>query len=292
MMDQYAQPEVLVNTEWVAAHLNDPNVRLVEINEDPDLYSRGHIPTAVHWHPDWRDYLSRDYLIGNRMAYLASNMFGIQPETTVVFYGADYNWWAGFAYWLFKRFNHADCRIMDGGREKWMAEGRPLSSETPLVTATDYQMSTVAPDHHDLRLSAEQLITHIKAGNLVIDVRSAEEYSGKVVFVPSAFKDMFFPQRGHIPTAINLHWKTALRQDGTFKSASELRAMYKEAGVKWNEDVAVYCSVGERSGHSWFVLKYLLGHPRVLNYDGSWVEWGSRIELPHVKGSEPASWPE
>jgi thiosulfate/3-mercaptopyruvate sulfurtransferase len=288
-MNQYAIPEVLVDTDWVAAHHDDPHIRLLEVNEDPNLYGTGHIPQAGHWHPDWRDYLSHDYLVGNRLAFLASRLLGISEDTTAVFYGADHNWWAGFAFWLFKRFGHADCRILNGGREKWIAEGRPLSIAEPKFPNVSYSFSK--QNERLLRVTAEEVIAHIQQGKVLIDVRSPEEYSGQKVFVPSAYSDMIFPRKGHIPTAVNVHWKKALNPDGTFKSVEALRELYQQAGVELDQEVIVYCSVGERSGHSWFVLKYLLGHPNVRNYDASWVEWGSRTELPLASGIETGKWP-
>jgi thiosulfate/3-mercaptopyruvate sulfurtransferase len=285
----YAHPEVIVDTAWVAQNLDNPQVRLVEVNENPDLYATGHIPHAIHWHPDWRDYLSRDYLIDNRMTFVAERLLGISHDTILVFYGADYNWWAGFTFWLFKRFGHKDCRILNGGREKWIAEGRPLTTDKPKHPKTEHKFAKEPAAL--FRATAEEVTEHIQQGKRLVDVRSEDEYSGRQVFVPSSFSEMTFPAKGHIPTASNIEWKKTLNPDGTFKSAPELLALYEEAGITLQDEVIVYCSVGERSGHSWFVLKYLLGHPQVRNYDASWVEWGSREDLPRQRGLNPGKWP-
>ncbi len=291
-MNEYTHPEVLVSTEWVAEHRCDPNIRLVEVNEDQKLYYTGHIEDAVHWHPDWRDYLNREYLIGRRMAFLSARLLGIQEGTTVVFYGADHNWWAGFAFWLFKRFGHADCRIMDGGREKWIAEGRPLSADIPEYENTTYHLGMTKTDETHLRAKAEDVIMHIQQGKPIVDVRSLDEYAGKVVFAPSAFQDMLYPERGHIPTAAHFHWKKALNPDGTFKSVADLRTAFQKANIDLDEEIITYCSVGERSGHTWFVLNYLLGLPNVRNYDASWVEWGSQPDFPQSTGELPGDVPD
>ncbi len=276
----YAHPDTLVSTEWVAAHLNDPNVRIIESNEDPLLYLSGHIPGAVQvdWTNDLNDPVRRDYISRDGFAALMSRI-GVTPEMTVVFYGDKNNWWACYAFWVFQLFNHTNAKIMDGGRAKWEQEKRPLTREVPMYPATTYP----APDRDDsaIRAFRDQVLAHVKAGKPLIDVRTPAEYIGEKLHMPE------YPQEGalrggHIPGAKNVPWAEAINpEDGTFKPADELRALYeKEQGLNPADEVITYCRIGERSSHSWFVLKYLLGYSHVRNYDGSWTEWGNAVGLP------------
>jgi thiosulfate/3-mercaptopyruvate sulfurtransferase len=281
-MSGYAHPEVLVDTAWVAEHLNDPKVRLVESNEDLLLYETGHIPGAVKidWVSELNDPVVRDYLDAEQFAELLASK-GISNDTTVVFYGDKHNWWATYAFWVFKLFGHQDARILNGGRAKWIAEGRELTREVPSYPRGSY----TAPERDDnsIRAFRDQVLQHIKqSGGALVDVRSPQEFSGERTHMPE------YPQEGtlrggHIPTAVNVPWAKAVKEDSTFKDADELRALYGELGVTPDKDVVAYCRIGERSSHTWFVLTYLLGYPRVRNYDGSWTEWGNGVGLPIEK---------
>lgn len=281
-MAEYAHPEVLVDTAWVAGHLNDRRVRLVESNEDILLYDQGHIPGAVKldWVGDLNDPVVRDYLDQAQFAQLMAAK-GIANDTTVVLYGDKHNWWATYALWVFKLFGHADVRILDGGRAKWIAEGRALTRVAPSYPATSY--SAPARDDVAIRAFRDQVLAHIKAsGTALVDVRSPQEYSGERTHMPE------YPQEGtlrggHIPTAASIPWAQAVKDDSTFKSFDELQALYGGKGITPDKDVIAYCRIGERSSHTWFVLTYLLGYPRVRNYDGSWTEWGNGVGLPIEK---------
>jgi thiosulfate/3-mercaptopyruvate sulfurtransferase len=276
----YAAPEVLVSTEWVAEHLDDPDVRIVESNEDPLLYASGHIPGAVEidWTRDLNDPLRRDYLEAERFDALMSRN-GIGRETTVVFYGDKNNWWATYAMWVFHLFGHAHCRIMDGGRIKWQKEGRPMTKEVPQYPPIEY----TSPKRDDKRFRAfrDQVLAHVHAQGKLIDVRSPEEFSGERMHMAD-YPNEGALRGGHIPGAKNVPWAKAVNpEDGTFKPADELRQIYEEgAGLRAEDDVVVYCRIGERSSHTWFVLHYLLGYPEVKNYDGSWTEWGNLVGAP------------
>jgi thiosulfate/3-mercaptopyruvate sulfurtransferase len=276
----YAHPEVLVSTEWVAAHLDDPSVRLVESNEDPLLYASGHVPGAVEvdWTRDLNDPLRRDYLDDQRFAELMRRI-GVTPETTLVFYGDKNNWWACYAYWVFQLFGHRNARIMDGGRIKWLNEGRPTSRETPRHAATDYPV----PHRDDSKVRAfrDQVMRHVEGRGKLIDVRSPPEYSGERLHMPE-YPNEGALRGGHIPGAANVPWARAINSaDGTFKTAGELRGIYEgEAKLAPDDDVVVYCRIGERSSHTWFVLTNLLGYRQVRNYDGSWTEWGNLVGAP------------
>ncbi len=279
----YAHPEVLVSTEWVAQHLDDPTVRIIESNEDPLLYASGHIPGAVQvdWTNDLNDPTVRDYLDKRGFEALAARI-GITPETTVVFYGDKNNWWATYAFWVFQLFGHTNARVMDGGRLKWEQEGRPLTREVPSYPATQY----IAPERNDSEIRAfrDYVKEHAKRGGQLVDVRSPGEYTGELLHMPN------YPQEGalrggHIPGARNIPWARAANEDGTFKPADALRAIYiEEQGLNPQEETIAYCRIGERSSHSWFVLKYLLGFSNVRNYDGSWTEWGNSVGVPIEKG--------
>lgn len=281
-MSGYAHPEALVDTAWVADHLNDPKVRIVECNEDILLYDQGHIPGAVKidWVGELNDPIIRDYLDRERFEQLMVSK-GISNDTTVVFYGDKHNWWATYALWVFKLFGHPDARIMNGGRAKWIAEGRPLTREVPSYPPGEYH----APERNDAAIRAfrDQVLTHIRqSGAALVDVRSPQEYTGERLHMPE------YPQEGalrggHIPTAVNIPWASAVREDSTFKSADELRELYASKGITPDKDVIAYCRIGERSSHTWFVLTYLLGYPKVRNYDGSWTEWGNAVGLPIEK---------
>ena len=276
----YAHPEALVSTEWVAQHLDDPAVRIVESDEDALLYASNHLRNAVEvdWTRDLNDPLRRDYLDDRRFAWLMSRL-GVTSETTLVFYGDKNNWWACYAYWVFQLFGHANARIMDGGRLKWEKEGREMTREKPSYPATQY----TAPERDDTKIRAfrDEVLKHVQAGKQLVDVRSPQEYSGERLHMPD-YPNEGALRGGHIPHAANVPWARAVNtEDGTFKTADELRAIYEdEAKLAHDDDVIVYCRIGERSSHTWFVLTHLLGYPRVRNYDGSWTEWGNLVGAP------------
>jgi thiosulfate/3-mercaptopyruvate sulfurtransferase len=276
----YVHPEVLVSTDWVANHLNDPKIRIVESNEDPLLYPSGHIPGAVEvdWTRDLNDPVRRDYLGKDGFQALLRRL-GITKDTTVVFYGDKNNWWATYASWVFHLFGHDNSKIVDGGRIKWLNEGRPLTKDVPSYPASDY----VAAERDDKKFRAfrDQVLEHTNAKKPMIDVRSPAEYSGERLHMPD-YPNEGALRGGHIPGAKSVPWAKAVNpEDGTFKTAEELRGLYeKEAGLKPEDDVVVYCRIGERSSHTWFVLRNLLGYKQVRNYDGSWTEWGNLVGVP------------
>ncbi len=289
---EYARPNSLVSTQWVQDHLDDPNIRIVESDEDVLLYEQGHIPGAVKldWHTDLQDQVRRDYVNRSRFEELLSER-GIGNHTTVIFYGDKNNWWATYALWAFQLFGHTNAKIMNGGRQKWLAEERPITTEVPTYPATDYK----APERNDAEIRAfrdeviallDQDRNGLKEGIALVDVRSNPEYTGETIHMVN------YPQEGaqrggHIPGARNIPWATAVREDGTFKSPEELQQIYGNQGVTPDKDVVAYCRIGERSSHTWFVLTYLLGYPKVRNYDGSWTEWGNLVDVPIEKG-QPA----
>lgn len=281
---KYAHPEVLVSTEWLQQNLGTDGLVVVESDEDVLLYEIGHIPTAVKidWHTDLNDPVTRDYVEGPEFAKLMSQK-GISRDSTVVIYGDKSNWWAAYALWVFKLFGHEDVRLLDGGREKWIAEGRELTKEQPAVTASDYPV--IERDDSVLRAFRDDVLKHF--GNPLIDVRSLEEYTGERTHMP-AYPEEGALRGGHIPSAKSVPWAKAAGELGVFKEREELDDIYLgQAGLKEGDNVIAYCRIGERSSHTWFVLNYLLGFKNVRNYDGSWTEWGSLVRVPIVKGAEP-----
>lgn len=276
---RYAHPEVLVSTDWLAQHLDDPRVRVLESDEDVLLYDMGHIPGAlkIDWHNDLNDPLVRDYIDREQFQALVRRL-GISDDTTVVFYGDKNNWWATYALWVFELFGFRNGRILDGGRAKWEAEGRPMVEDVPEVKPSRF----VAGERNDARIRAfmSDVREHVESRGKLVDVRSPDEFSGAKLHMPD------YPQEGamrggHIPGARNVPWSRAANADGTFRGADELRTLYEgEAGLRPGDDVVAYCRIGERSSHTWFVLKYLLGYDRVRNYDGSWTEWGNAVRAP------------
>lgn len=281
---EYAHPEVLVSTQWLAENKDLPGLVVVESDEDVLLYETGHIPGAVKidWHTDLNDPVTRDYVDGAGFAKLLSRV-GISRDTTVVIYGDKSNWWASYALWVFKLFGHADVRLLDGGRDAWIAEGRELTRDVTAVTASEYPV--VERDDSTIRAFRDDVLKHF--GNPLIDVRSAVEYSGERTHMPD-YPDEGALRGGHIPSAKSVPWARAAGENGVFKTRAELEAIYlDEVGLKAGDSVIAYCRIGERSSHTWFVLNYLLGLPGVRNYDGSWTEWGSLVGVPIVKGTEP-----
>jgi thiosulfate/3-mercaptopyruvate sulfurtransferase len=274
----YAHPERLVTTQWLADHAGEPGLVIAESDEDVLLYDTGHIPGAVKidWHADLNDQVTRDYVDAQGFSQLMSAK-GITRDTTIVFYGDNFNWWAAYALWVCSLFGHADVRLLDGGRQRWIAEGRPLDTAVPAPARTDYPV--VPRDDATIRAFKDDVLAHIGHGPLV-DVRSPGEYSGELTHMAD------YPQEGalragHIPTAQNVPWRRAANEDGTFRDAGELAAIYLgELGIAPDDDVVAYCRIGERSSHTWFVLTHLLGLPKVRNYDGSWVEWGNAVRVP------------
>jgi thiosulfate/3-mercaptopyruvate sulfurtransferase len=279
----YSNPDVLVSTDWVAQHLNDPNVRIIESNEDLLLYPSGHIPGAVQvdWEKDLNDQLKRDYLDKKQFEKLMSKI-GVTTDTTVVFYGDKNNWWACYAYWVFKLFHHKNAKIMDGGRLKWEKEKREFTKEVPKYRETKYE--AVERDDSEIRAFRDQVLNHIKTGLNLVDVRSPQEYSGERLHMPD-YPNEGALRGGHIPGAKNIPWARAINSDdGTFKTAEELKNIYEnENNLSSKNEVIAYCRIGERSSHTWFVLTNLLGYPKVRNYDGSWTEWGNLVGVPIEK---------
>ena len=278
----YAHPDALVSTEWLAQHVGDANLRVLESDEDVLLYDSGHIPGAlkVDWHLDLNDPVQRDYVSRADFQQVVRRL-GIDEKTTVVFYGDKNNWWATYALWVFQLFGFTNVKVLDGGRAKWEAEGRELTSDVPAVKPSSY----TAPEREDARIRAFQddVRKHVQSKGKLIDVRSPDEFTGKKLHMAD------YPQEGalrggHIPGAKSVPWARAANADGTFKSANELRAIYEtEAGLSPGDDVVAYCRIGERSSHTWFVLHYLLGYDKVRNYDGSWTEWGNTVRAPIEK---------
>jgi thiosulfate/3-mercaptopyruvate sulfurtransferase len=276
----YTYPSVLVTTDWVAEHLDDPAVRLIESNEDTLLYSAGHIPGAVHvdWTADLNDQLRRDYL--DRVGFEAlCARIGITRNSRLVFYGDKNNWWACYAFWVFQLFGHTQATVMDGGRLKWEQEGRPFTREVPSYQPTAYEAPQRLDSPH--RVFRDDVLAFVKEKGQLVDVRSPEEYSGERLHMPG-YPNEGALRGGHIPGARSVQWARAINpEDGTFKTAEELRAIYQdEQGLDPNQEVIAYCRIGERSSHTWFVLKYLLGFAQVRNYDGSWTEWGNLVGVP------------
>ncbi len=281
-MADYASADVLVSTEWVAAHAADPGVRVVEVDVNTASYDEGHVPGAVGWAWDSQlcDTVRRDIVPKAAFEALMSAS-GIAADTTVVLYGDNNNWFAAWAFWQLKIYGHRDVRLMNGGRVKWLAEGRELSDAAPGPAATDYAASD--PDF-SIRAYLPDVTEAVKAGSVeLVDVRSPAEFSGEILSPPGLPETC--QRGGHIPGASNIPWGKACNEDGTFKSADELRELYRSAGITGEKPVIAYCRIGERSSHSWFVLKYLLGLDGVTNYDGSWTEWGNLVGAPVARGA-------
>jgi len=277
----YVHPEVLVETSWVAEHLNDPSIRIIEADEDVLLYEVGHLPGAVKldWHVDVQDPLDRDFIDQQGYEKLMSR-WGIGNDTTIVLYGDKNNWYACYSFWLFTMFGNNSLKIMNGGRQKWEAEGLPLTKDVPQYQPATYHSQ---PEDESIRAFRDDVMSGLKDTNRrLIDVRSPQEYTGELIHMVN------YPQEGaqrggHIPTAKSIPWATAANADGTFKSAEELRQIYSGKDITPDKDVITYCRIGERSAHTWFVLTRLLGYPQVRNYDGSWTEWGNLVRAPIEK---------
>jgi thiosulfate/3-mercaptopyruvate sulfurtransferase len=284
----YAHPERLVTTQWLEQHHGADGLVVLESNEDVLLYDTGHIPGAIKidWHTELNDPVVRDYLEGEAFAELMSRK-GISRDDTIVIYGDKSNWWAAYTLWVFTLFGHEDVRLLNGGRDAWIAQGLPLTKEVPSPSATSYPV--VQRNDSEIRAFKEDVLSHL--GKPLIDVRSPEEYSGERTHMP-AYPEEGALRGGHIPTAKSIPWATAAQEDGRFKSHSDLVEIYlKKQGFEAGEDIITYCRIGERSSHTWFVMKYLLGFTNVKNYDGSWTEWGSAVRVPIATGSEPGEAP-
>ncbi len=269
--------KVLVSTDWVQAHLGDPSIRLIEVDVDTTAYEQGHIPGAIglNWQTQLQDPVRRD-IPSQAQLEATLGALGVSHTDTIVLYGDNNNWFAAFAFWVLKLYGHEDVRIMDGGRKKWLAEGRPITTETPYYPPTQYIAK--APDM-SLRAFFPQVLENLNRSEfMLVDVRSPQEYTGELIAPPGLMETA--QRGGHIPGARNIPWVQAVREDGTFKSPEELRAIYEAQGITPDKQIVAYCRIGERSAHTWFVLKYLLGYPNVRNYDGSWTEWGNIVGAP------------
>jgi len=279
----YAHPDVLVSTDWVEQHFNDPAIRIIESNEDTLLYASGHVPGAVHvdWTSDLNDQLRRDYITREGFESLMSRI-GATPDTTVVFYGDKNNWWACYAFWVFQLFGHTNAKVMDGGRVKWEKEKRQMTRDVPNYPPTKYKAQDRADKKH--RAFRDEVLAHMQSKGQLVDVRSPEEYAGTRMHMPD-YPNEGALRGGHIPGAKSVPWARAINpEDGTFKTADELRKIYcEEKQLSQSAATIAYCRIGERSSHTWFALRYLLGFDNVRNYDGSWTEWGNMVNVPIEK---------
>ncbi|NQU10162.1 sulfurtransferase [bacterium] len=284
MEKPYAHPEALVSTEWLAEHLGDDGLRVVEADVDTAAHRHEHIPGALGW--GWQtqlvDPVRRDVLDPRRFARLMSES-GINPDTTVVLYGDNHNWFACYAFWQLKLYRHGDVRLLNGGRRRWLAEQRPLTNDVPAVEPANYPPR----DPDDLiRARREDIVRAIREGHTrLVDVRSPAEYTGKLIAPPGMTETA--QRGGHIPSAINVPWTWCIRGDSTFQDAATLQHLFEGSGLSPHQETITYCRIGERSAYTWFVLKYLLGYPTVRNYDGSWTEWGNLVGAPIVQGDQP-----
>jgi thiosulfate/3-mercaptopyruvate sulfurtransferase len=282
-MGDYAK-DVLVSTDWLAEHRGDENLAIAEVDENPDLYDEGHIPGAVklHWRDDLQDPVERDLIERDEFEALMRRL-GFSNDTRIVLYGDKNNWFAAYAYWYVKIYGHRDVRILDGGRQKWIDEGRELTTE---VTPRPESSYAAPPRDESIRAYRDSVLQAVEAANgkALVDVRSPQEYTGELIS-PPGYEQEGAQRAGHIPTAKSIPWAQAVRDDGTFKSPDELRELYGGKGVTPEKEVYAYCRIGERSAHTWFVLHELLGYDNVRNYDGSWTEWGNLIDVPIEKGA-------
>jgi thiosulfate/3-mercaptopyruvate sulfurtransferase len=286
-MSEYKHPEVLVSTQWAADHANDLKVRFVEVDVDTTAYDQGHIPGAVawNWQTQLQDNIRRD-LIDKATLEALLGKSGVSNDTTIALYGDNNNWFAAYAFWQLKYYGHKDVRLINGGRKKWLEEKRPLTTQSPKITATTYRASG---PNESVRARKEQVFTAIQEKNGVelVDVRSVDEFTGKIIAPPGMTETA--QRAGHIPGAANIPWSQAANEDGTFKSAEALKQLYEAKGITGKGEVIAYCRIGERSSHTWFVLKYLLGYENVKNYDGSWTEWGNLVGAPIEKEAAAAA---
>jgi len=280
-MSEYAHPEVLVSTEWVASHGNDPKIRLVEVDVDTSAYEQGHIAGAVgwNWQTQLQDGVRRDLITKQALEDLLGRS-GISNDTTVILYGDNNNWFAAYAFWQLEYYGHKNLKLMNGGRKKWLEEKRPLSTDVPNYAKTSYRAAEPDEKVRAYREDVQELVAKKAVGQLV-DVRSPDEFTGKVIAPPGMTETA--QRGGHIPGAASIPWSQAAAEDGTFKSADALKQLYQGKGITGKDEVIAYCRIGERSSHTWFVLKYLLGYDRVKNYDGSWTEWGNLVRAPIEK---------
>ena len=279
-MSEYKHPEVLVSTDWAAQNLNGPNLRFVEVDVDTTAHDQGHLPGAVAW--NWQTQLqdgTRRDLIDKAALERLLSASGISNDTTIILYGDNNNWFAAYALWQLKLYGHKDVRLINGGRKKWLEEKRPLTKEAPKVTPTNYRVSAADASIRAFKDEVLAIVDGRKPGKLV-DVRSVDEFTGKIIAPPGMTETA--QRAGHIPGAANIPWAQAANEDGTFKSYDDLKKLYDAKGVMGDGEIVAYCRIGERSSHTWFVLKYLLGYENVLNYDGSWTEWGNLIGAPIV----------
>ncbi|HXW54348.1 MAG TPA: sulfurtransferase [Candidatus Cybelea sp.] len=280
-MSEYKHPEVLVSTQWAADHAHDPQIRFVEVDVDTTAYDQGHIPGAVgwNWQTQLQDNVRRD-LIDKASLEALLGRSGVSNNTTVVLYGDNNNWFAAYAFWQLKYYGHKDVRLIDGGRKKWLLEKRPLTNEVPQVAPASYR---AAGPNESIRARKEQVLAAVegKNGTQLVDVRSVDEFTGKIIAPPGMSETA--QRAGHIPGAANIPWSQAASEDGTFKPADALKQLYEGKGITGRGEVIAYCRIGERSSHTWFVLKYLLGYESVKNYDGSWTEWGNLVGAPIEK---------
>ncbi len=280
-INEYFDNDALVSTVWLAEHLSDPAIRIVESDEDTLLYDAGHIPGAVKidWVADLNDQTVRDYISAQQFAELLSRK-GIGRDTTIIFYGDKSNWWAAYAYWVFQLFGHDKAKLLNGGRKKWIDEKREITRVVPSYPQTRYP--TPQRDDTKIRALRDQIIAHVRVNGALVDVRSPQEFTGERLHMPD-YPNEGALRGGHIPGARSIPWAQAVQDDGTFKPRSELEALYGGKSITPDKDIIVYCRIGERSSHTWFVLTRLLGYPNVRNYDGSWTEWGNGVGLPIEK---------